>query len=258
MRTTTLLGAAAALLGTAYAAPALAAIGPLRRTLLPSLSGIGDPGHVALTFDYGPHPDATPDLLRLLDCAGVRATFFLLGRMVEEHPAVARSIAESGHEIAVHGYDHGLLLNRTPRAVRDDLTRAVDAITETTGVTPRWWRPPYGVATAPALLEARRLGLRPVLWTCWGRDWTASCTADSVYRAVLRRLDGGGTILLHDSDHAAAPKCWLATLAALPAILTTCTARGLQVGPLNAHGIPGAPPLPVPPSLRPHSTATTR
>ena len=253
MRTTKLLGAAAALLGTAYAAPALAAIGPVRRALLPALSGIGDPGHVALTFDDGPHPDATPDLLRLLDGAGVRATFFLLGRMVDEHPAVARSIAGSGHEIAVHGYEHRLLLDRTPRAVRDDLTRAVDSITGVTGATPRWWRPPYGVATAPALLEARRLGLRPVLWTCWGRDWTASCTADSVYRAVLRRLDGGGTILLHDSDYAAAPKCWLAMLAALPAILTTCGARGLQVGPLRAHGIPGTPPALDPP--RPRSAA---
>jgi hypothetical protein len=81
------------------------------------------------------------------------------------------------------------------------------------------------------------LNLRPVLWTCWGRDWTAGCTPDSVYRSILRKLDGGGTILLHDSDHAAAPKCWLSMLDALPAILMTCRARGLTVGPLAEHGI---------------------
>ena len=232
------LAAAATALAVTHAGPALAAVGPVRRALLPTLAGLGDPTHVALTFDDGPHPDATPELLRLLDQAGVRATFFLLGRMVEEQPVVARAIADAGHEIGVHGYDHRLLLRRGPRATRDDLARAVGAITATTGFVPRWWRPPYGVATTAALVAARRLDLRPVLWTCWGRDWTASCTPDSVYRSVFRRLDGGGTILLHDSDHAAAPKAWLSTLGVLPAILTACRARGLTVGPLGEHGLP--------------------
>lgn len=239
MRPLSILGAVVGAVAAAHAAPALAAIGPLRRPLFPALAGIGDPGHVALTFDDGPHPDATPELLRLLDTAGVHATFFLLGRMVEENPEIARAIVAAGHEIGVHGYEHRLLLKHGPWNTRDDLTRAVDTIASATGVIPQWWRPPYGVATTAAMREARRLGLRPVLWTCWGRDWTASCTADSVYRAVMRRLDGGGTILLHDSDHAAAPKCWVATLAALPAILTTCAARSLRIGPLDEHGIAG-------------------
>jgi peptidoglycan/xylan/chitin deacetylase (PgdA/CDA1 family) len=217
--------------------PAVAAIGPLRRRMFPRLAGVGDPRHVALTFDDGPHPDATPELLGLLAQAGVTATFFLLGRMAERHPAVARSIADAGHEIGVHGYEHRLLVKRGPVSTRADLDRATAALTAVTGAQPRWWRPPYGVANTAALLEARRLGLRPVLWTCWGRDWTAGCTPDSVYRNVLRKLAGGGTILLHDSDYAAAPKCWLAMLGALPAILTTCQARGLQVGPLGEHRI---------------------
>jgi peptidoglycan/xylan/chitin deacetylase (PgdA/CDA1 family) len=220
--------------------PAVAAIGPLRRRLLPRLAGRGDPRHVALTFDDGPHPDATPELLDLLARTGVRATFFLLGRAVEDHPGIARAVADAGHEIGVHGYDHRLLTKRRPAATREDLDRATAAITATTGTQPRWWRPPYGVANTAALREAHRLALRPVLWTCWGRDWTAGCTPDSVYRSVLRTLDGGGTILLHDSDRHAAPKCWLAMLGALPAILTTCRARGLDVGPLAEHRVQGA------------------
>ncbi|GAA2642716.1 polysaccharide deacetylase family protein [Paractinoplanes durhamensis] len=228
------------LAGTAFATlthplPSIAAIGPLRRRLLPGLAGLGDPRHVALTFDDGPHPEATPELLRILGNAGVRATFFLLGRMAEELPEVARAIADAGHEIGVHGYDHRLLARRGPAATRYDLDRATAAITAVTGARPRWWRPPYGVANTAAMLESRRLGLRPVLWTTWGRDWTATCTPDSVYRSVLRKLDGGGTILLHDSDVSAAPKCWLAMLGALPPILTTCRARGLAVGPLAEH-----------------------
>lgn len=235
--TARVLATMAATLTVAHAAPAVAAIGPMRRRLLPAACGIGDPRHVALTFDDGPHPDATPELLRLLDGAGVRATFFLLGRMVEEHPRVARAIADQGHEIAVHGYEHRLLLKRGPRATLDDLTRATASISAAAGRTPRWWRPPYGVASTAALIGARRLGLTPVLWTCWGRDWTASATPDSVFRAVRRGLTGGGTILLHDSDHSAAPGSWEAALGALPAILTMCRAHGFDVGPLGEHGV---------------------
>jgi peptidoglycan/xylan/chitin deacetylase (PgdA/CDA1 family) len=238
IRTRTLAGGLAvttAAAAIAHAAPSLAAIGPLRRRLLPATAGVGDPHHVALTFDDGPHPDATPEFLRLLDIVGVRATFFLLGRALAEHPDLGRQIVAGGHEIGVHGYEHRLLLKRGPRATADDLTRATAIITELTGVTPRWWRPPYGVATSSAVVTARRLGLAPVLWTCWGRDWTPNATPDSIFRAVLRKLAGGGTILLHDSDRCAAPRSWEQTLSALPAILTACQARRLAIGPLGEH-----------------------
>ncbi|NMO53725.1 polysaccharide deacetylase family protein [Actinoplanes sp. TBRC 11911] len=237
MSTAQLVGVAVAAAAAAYAGPALAAVGPARRRLLPALSGVGDRHHVALTFDDGPHPEATPEVLRLLDIAGVRATFFLLGRMAEEHPGVARAIVDAGHEIGLHGYEHRLLLKRRVAATLGDLARGCASITAITGQTPRWWRPPYGVASTAALLGARRLGLTPVLWTCWGRDWTPSATPESVFRTVRRGLRGGGTILLHDSDHAATPLSWENAVGALPAILTYCQARGFEVGPLAEHGI---------------------
>jgi peptidoglycan/xylan/chitin deacetylase (PgdA/CDA1 family) len=238
MRRAGTLAVMAAVAGAAgYAGPALAAVGPLRRRLMPAMAGIGDPRHVALTFDDGPHPEATPRLLRLLDGAGIRATFFLLGEMVRAHPEIGRAIRDAGHEIGVHGDEHRLLLHRGPAATAADLTRATATITAVTRVTPRWWRPPYGVASTASLVAARGLGLTPVLWTCWGRDWTASATPDSVHRAVLRGLSGGGTILLHDSDHFAAVRSWEATLGALPAILTTVQSRGYGIGPLGEHGM---------------------
>jgi peptidoglycan/xylan/chitin deacetylase (PgdA/CDA1 family) len=230
--------AAGALAGAAaHAGPALTAITPARRRLLPALAGGGRPGHVALTFDDGPDPDSTPQFLRVLADHGVRATFFLLGAMLDRDPELGRQIVAAGHEIGVHGWHHSCLLWRTPAAVQGDLSRAQDLIRTATGVTPRWYRPPYGVLTTGGLRAARRLGLTPVLWTSWGRDWEAGATPASVRRTVVRRMSSGGTVLLHDSDCMSAPGSWRRTIAALPAVLETAHSRGLTVGPLAEHGM---------------------
>jgi peptidoglycan/xylan/chitin deacetylase (PgdA/CDA1 family) len=228
------VGCAAA--AAVHGAPAALFAPAVRRTLAPRLSGLGDPGHVALTFDDGPHPVATPTVLAVLARHGVRATFFVLGRELERNPRLGAAAAAHGHEIAVHGWDHRCLLRRPPFATHDDLARTVEVIHRTTGTRPRYVRAPYGVFSTPALVAARRLGLTPVLWTCWGFDWTRRATPASVATTVLRGLTGGGTILLHDSDVAAAPLAWRATAEALPLVLDGCRARGLAVGPLGEHG----------------------
>ncbi|TVT60860.1 polysaccharide deacetylase family protein [Amycolatopsis rhizosphaerae] len=228
----------ALLAGAAFhAAPAAAFLPPLRKKFLPRLAGIGDPGHVALTFDDGPHPLSTPHFLRLLEDRGVRATFFLLGDQVVRSPGLAAEIAGAGHEIALHGWEHRCLLRHGPRRVHDDLARALDAIERATGRRPRWFRAPYGVFSGGALVAAKRLGLTPVLWTSWGFDWTARATGESVRRTVLKDLRGGGTILLHDSDHAASPGSWRSALDALGPLLDECHRAGLRVGPLGEHDL---------------------
>ena len=88
-----------------HAAPALTSIGPLRRALLPALSGQGRPDHVALTFDDGPDPQSTPAFTELLHDR-VRATFFLLGHMVSRATSLTRELVAAGHEVAVHGWHH--------------------------------------------------------------------------------------------------------------------------------------------------------
>jgi peptidoglycan/xylan/chitin deacetylase (PgdA/CDA1 family) len=224
------LGAAA----LAHLAPAALFSPALRDGLAPALSGYGDPGHVALTFDDGPHPDATPRFLAVLARYQVHATFFVLGRELSRTPWLGQQIIAQGHELAVHGWDHRCLLRRGPYAVYGDLTRTVAAI-ERAGGRARWVRAPYGVFSGASLLAARRLGLTPVLWTCWGRDWTRRSTSQSVLATVRRGLRGGGTILLHDSDVAATPGSWQAALGALPALLEHCRDRRLTVGPLSDH-----------------------
>ncbi|WP_255948416.1 polysaccharide deacetylase family protein [Streptomyces odontomachi] len=220
----------------------------VRRTLFPGLAGTGEPGHVALTFDDGPDPNSTPHFLDHLDRLSVRATFFVLGEAVVRHPALTRDIARRGHELAVHGWTHGRPWLPAPGRDLRDVGRAVAALAHLTGVAPRWYRPPYGILTGGRWLAARRCGLRPVLWTAWGRDWTETATAASVLATVRGQLRGGGTVLLHDSDRTAAPGCWRATLDMLPDLVTHCRAAGLTVGPLADHGIPGvAHPMPAGP-----------
>jgi peptidoglycan-N-acetylglucosamine deacetylase len=243
------LSATAAVLGfgatVAHAAPAITAIAPLRRRFLPALAGIGRLDHVALTFDDGPDPISTSRFLDLLRDEGVRATFFLLGDNVSRAPGVAADIAAAGHEVAVHGWQHRLLLASDPRRAYPDLARACDLIRVVTGQRPRWYRPPYGVLTTAALYACRRLDLTPVLWTAWGRDWEASATPESIRGTVIGKLRGGGTVLLHDSDCTSAPDSWRRTLGALPALLDDIRAYGLTVGPLAAHGVERANPLSV-------------
>ncbi|MFJ4926001.1 polysaccharide deacetylase family protein [Streptomyces sp. NPDC088736] len=230
--------AAVPALAAAHAAPVVSTFGPLRNRAMPRLSGRGRWDHIALTFDDGPDPLSTPHFLRLLAERQVRATFFLLGGEAHRSPGLVREIAAAGHEIGVHGWLHRPLLLRGPRATYEDFARARDTVADITGRPPALFRPPYGVMSTAAHVAARRLGLTPVLWTCWGEDWTARATPESVHRTVTSGLDGGGTVLLHDSDRTSAPGAWRSALGALPRILDTCGQRGYEVGRLCDHGWP--------------------
>ncbi len=223
----------------AHIGPAVTWLPELRRRRFPGLAGQGDAGHVALTFDDGPDPVSTPRVLDALDGLGVRATFFFLGENVARWPAVAGDAVRRGHELAVHGWSHGRPWLPSPgRDVREVL-RAAHVVGEVAGQAPRWYRPPYGILTAGRWTAARRAGLRPVLWTAWGRDWREDATPASVRATVTAALRGGGTILLHDTDHTSAPGSWRATLGALPGIVRDCHEAGLEVGPLGRHGMTG-------------------
>jgi peptidoglycan/xylan/chitin deacetylase (PgdA/CDA1 family) len=223
--------AAAAGLAVAHSGPGVTALQAVRMSLFPLLSGHVLSDHVALTFDDGPDPAATPLFLELLADRGVRATFFLLGSQVSKTPRLAADIADGGHEIGVHGWRHRYLPLRGPIATYDDLASAKEIIAAATGVNPWLFRPPYGV-----LSTAYRLGLTPVLWTSWGREWVPGSTAETVHDTLSRGLVGGATVLLHDSDAASPPGSWKAALGALPKLLDECDRRGLRVGLLGEHG----------------------
>ena len=179
---------------------------------------------VALTFDDGPHPEGTPAVLAELAREGATATFFLVGEQVARDPALAREIAAAGHEIALHGYRHTLLLRRRVRELAADLERAHAAIAEATGVEPVLYRPPYGVFSSGALAHVRERGWRPLLWSRWGRDWERRATPASIARRATDGLRPGDVVLLHDSDAYSSAESWRNTAAALPSVLDAVSA----------------------------------
>jgi peptidoglycan/xylan/chitin deacetylase (PgdA/CDA1 family) len=237
-------GAAAAetlaLAGAAHAGPALTWLPAVRRRLAPGLHGLGPPGHVALTFDDGPDPTSTPAFLAALDRLGWRATFFMLGSMAAAAPGLAADVAAAGHEVALHGHRHRNHLALTPRQVATDLAQGLEAVTRATGQRPAWQRPPYGVVSGPGWMASRRLGLKVVLWSAWGRDWRARATPASVLADLSKGTagPGGPTVLLHDSDCTSSPGAWRSALGALPLLAERWAALGWTVGPLGEHSTP--------------------
>jgi peptidoglycan/xylan/chitin deacetylase (PgdA/CDA1 family) len=208
-------------------APALAALVPRLADAYRIERRLASQDRVALTFDDGPHAHGTPVVLEALARGGASATFFLVGEQVAQRPALAREIVDAGHEVAVHGYRHSLLLRRRVRELAADLDRALAVIADATGVAPALYRPPYGVFSSGALAHVRERGWRPLLWSTWGRDWERRATSQSIARRATSGLRPGDVVLLHDSDAYSSADSWRRTAAALPSVLEAVSALGV-------------------------------
>lgn len=211
------IGAAGAAL--VWSAPAPAPVMPAIASALGIPRKLASTRGVALTFDDGPHAEGTPAILDALDRVAATATFFLTGEQVERRPTLAAEIAAAGHEVAVHGYAHTLHLRRTPRALRDDLERAIATIEDAIATETRCYRPPYGVFSLSSLDLVRRSGRLPLLWSRWGRDWRRRATPKSIAAEATAGLGPGDVVLLHDADHYSPDGSWRRTVAALPEIV---------------------------------------
>jgi peptidoglycan/xylan/chitin deacetylase (PgdA/CDA1 family) len=188
---------------------------------------------VALTFDDGPHPQATPLVLEILREAGARATFFLVGEQVERRPALVAEIAGAGHRVELHCHRHRNALRLTAGQFLADADRACAAIEEASGQRVADHRPPYGIYSAASLRACRRRGWRPVLWSQWGRDWRGREAARSIAARATGSARAGDVLLLHDADYYSAPGSWARTVAALPIILEELGNRGLKAASLR-------------------------
>lgn len=159
----------------------------------------GDRGEktVALTFDDGPHPVYTEEILELLDLYGIKATFFCIGVNAESHPEIVRRIAEGGHCIGNHTYTHPKMRNIDGEALASEIESAEELIFSICGVRPVFFRPPEGYLGKTVSSTAEKEGYSTVLWNVDTLDWTgAGC--ESIVKTVLKNVKDGSIILCHD------------------------------------------------------------
>lgn len=156
------------------------------------------PQRIALTFDDGPDPAYTPQLLDVLQRHGVKATFFVLGQKAELHPGLIRRMHEEGHQIGIHNYTHLSNWLMAPWTVRRNQVDRTAAIVEAiTGGRPTCYRPPWGVMNLFDFLLRKNYAI--VLWSLTVRDWRRGIGAERLERRLLRKARAGAVVLLHDS-----------------------------------------------------------
>jgi peptidoglycan/xylan/chitin deacetylase (PgdA/CDA1 family) len=161
---------------------------------------------VALTFDDGPHPEYTPQLLEVLDRYRVVASFFWLGICVNRAPAIARAIYERGHWIGLHGYDHRSFPSLSELALKQTLEQTQIEIAAACQLAPadvRDVRPPNGLFTPRTLTLLQQWNYRPVMWSVVPEDWVTPGVATVVQR-ILQQVSNGSHIVLHDGYYGGA------------------------------------------------------
>lgn len=156
---------------------------------------------VALTFDDGPSPDCTPQLLDMLGKYNVKATFFCIGRLAEKYPEILKRIHKEGHLLANHCYEHSSsTFFKHPSEIQGMIIRTGNIIRNTTGYFPRFYRPQAGVKSPPQVLAVWRLGLSFVGWSVWALDGGKKILFPCKARRIARKTRGGDIILLHDGS----------------------------------------------------------
>ena len=187
----------------------------------------GDAARIALTFDDGPDEDATPAVLDALEAAGIRATFFVVGEQLMRHHGIARRAALAGHELALHGFSHRRHADLIPPDARDEIPRGVGAFEAVVGAKPRFVRPPYGRFSEHSYKACGALGLEPVYWSAWGLDWE-QISPERITDLVVRDLEPGAIVVLHDSPRWADRPSAQPTAEAIPLIAAAAAERGLE------------------------------
>jgi peptidoglycan/xylan/chitin deacetylase (PgdA/CDA1 family) len=194
--------------------------------------GPSDATGVALTFDDGPDPVHTREVLDALDVHDAKATFFVIGKKAELHRDVVEEIIRRGHEVGVHGYEHDRFFSlRGSKRVRADLERAIRTLENITGKTPLLFRPPIGHTNPTIARVSDQLDLTMVGWSVRARDGLARTKPDDVLARISRGLEDGAIVLLHDAPEHGTRKP--AGVTALPAILERIAANNLRVTALS-------------------------
>ncbi|RMG20730.1 MAG: polysaccharide deacetylase family protein [Bacteroidetes bacterium] len=180
-----------------------------------------------LTFDDGPHPEITPWVLDQLKEFNARATFFVVGKNVQQYPEIVHRAIDEGHSIGNHSYSHLNGWDTDSSVYLKDFLRAQRSLVEYTGYHTRLFRPPYGKVKRDAAKRIMRTH-KMVMMDVISGDFDLNNTGKDCQRIVIQHAKPGSIILLHDSD-----KAWDRLEYALPRLLRDLTAKGFQFLPIG-------------------------
>lgn len=152
---------------------------------------------VALTFDDGPHEKFTEEILWILRENRIKATFFFIGRNVDENPEIANEVHDEGHIIGNHTYSHPYLGSLSEENIKKELLKANRSISRIIGFCPVLLRPPYGDCSLESVRIARELGFKTIMWSV-DYPMTRIFSPEKIADRILRQVRPGAIILLHD------------------------------------------------------------
>lgn len=179
-----------------------------------------------LTFDDGPDPDHTPQVLEALARSGARATFFVIGERAARCPELIHQIAREGHTIGHHSFSHALPGAISAAQLADEIARTDALLGPVPGPARRLFRPPYGVLTPAKLLAVWRAGYRVILWNVDPKDFDRSTTPERVLTWFgTHPIGPRDIVLLHDTGPNAA--------AILPELIGRARRDRLSISPLS-------------------------
>lgn len=209
---------------------------PSSQLLGPSLvRGPSGKRRVALTFDDGPTPPYTDQILDILNHYSVTATFFVNGKQAERFPESLRRIVREKHSLGNHTYSHLFLYLKSRKRIAQEIDRTQEAISRITGQRPGIFRSPYGVRWFGLFSVLRKRGMWSIQWSDTGFDWVKKNTPADITRKTLKNLQDGSVILLHDGCGAHEPGevDHSFTVTALPAIIEEALKRGFKFVPVS-------------------------
>ena len=189
---------------------------------------------ITLTFDDGPDPQVTPQVLDLLDAYTVKAPFFCIGARVTQYPELARDIVRRGHSIENHSHAHRHTFSVSGlRRIEQEIYRGQDAIASAVGRAPCFFRAPAGLRNVFLDPVLHKLNLRLASWTRRGFD-TARSDADQVAARLTKGLASGDLLLLHDGHAARTATGTPVVLEVLPRLLEACRVQNVHPVTLDA------------------------
>lgn len=160
-------------------------------------AAITDKKQIALTFDDGPHPGRTPEILDILERYNIKATFFLIGENVEYYPDIVKREIASGHEVGNHTYSHATLNQLTEVEIEEEILKFENALFKLTDYPLYLIRPPCGVLGENLKSTVGKSNYKIILWSIDTRDW-AHTSVDDICNNIISNAKSGDIILMHD------------------------------------------------------------